>query len=126
MTINGKQSVKLRSGSISFNNYFKQFTVSLKTFADFECLLKGVKSTDKKIAHTLKNINIIFLAVLLIKLFVLMINSVKKLFFTEEKNAADRFIEAILKEYDYCKKNDKKTILIKLLLCLQKNKKNFN
>ena len=33
----------------------------------------------------------------------LIINSVKKLFFTEEKNAAYRFIEAIIKEYDYCK-----------------------
>ena len=55
-------------------------------------------------AHTLKNIKTTFLAVLLTKLFVLIINSVKKLFFTEEKSAAYRFIEAILKEYDYCKK----------------------
>ena len=31
-------------------------------------------------------------------------NSVKKLFFIEKKNAAYKFIEAILKEYDYCKK----------------------
>ena len=36
-------------------------------------------------AHTQKNIKITFLAVLLIKLFVLIINSVKELFFTEEK-----------------------------------------
>ena len=36
-------------------------------------------------AHTLKNIKIIFLAALLTKLVVLIINSVTKLFFTEEE-----------------------------------------
>ena len=34
----------------------------------------------------------------------MIINSVKKLFFTKKKNAIYRFIEAILEEYDYCKK----------------------
>ena len=83
--INGKQSVKLKSGSISFKNYFQQFPVPFKIYADFECILKGVRSSDKKMTHIQKNIKIIFLAVLLIKLFVLIINLVKKLFFTEEK-----------------------------------------
>ena len=44
-----------------------------------------VKNSDKKVVHTQKNIKTTFLAVLLIKLFVLIIDSVKKLFFTEEK-----------------------------------------
>ena len=47
LVINGKQSVKLKSGSISFKNYFKQLPVPFKIYADFECLLKGVKSSDK-------------------------------------------------------------------------------
>ena len=56
-------------------------------------------------AYTQKNIKITFLVVLLIKLHVLINNSVKMLFFTEEKkNAVYRFIKAILEEYDYCKK----------------------
>ena len=55
-------------------------------------------------ARTLKNIKIIFLAVLLIKLHVLIINLARNLFFPEEKNAVYRFIKAILEEYDYCKK----------------------
>ena len=38
----------------------------------------------KIIVHTLKNIKITFLAVLLINLFVLIIDLVKKLFFSEE------------------------------------------
>ena len=76
----------------------------------------------KIMAHTQKNIKIIFLAVLLTKLFVLIINLAKRLFFIEEKNAAYKFIETILKEYNYCRKVIK-NILTKILLCLQKKKK---
>ena len=47
LIINDKQSVKLKSGSISFKNYFKQLPASFKIYADFECLLKGVKSSGK-------------------------------------------------------------------------------
>ena len=47
LVINGKQSIKLKSGSISFKNYFKQLPVPFKIYAYFECLLKGVKSSDK-------------------------------------------------------------------------------
>ena len=43
LKINGKQTVKLRSGSIKFNYYFKQLAVSLNIYADFESLLKEVK-----------------------------------------------------------------------------------
>ena len=39
----------------------------------------------KIMAHTLKNVKIMFLAVLLTKLFVLITSLVQKLFFTEEK-----------------------------------------
>ena len=48
LIINGKQSVKLKSGSISFKNYFKQLPVPFKIYVDFECILRGVKSKDKK------------------------------------------------------------------------------
>ena len=47
LIINGKQSVKLKSGSISFKSYFKQVPVLFKIYADFECLLNGVKGRDK-------------------------------------------------------------------------------
>ena len=47
LKIYGKQSVKLKSGSISFKSYFKQLPVPFKIFADVECILKGVKSSDK-------------------------------------------------------------------------------
>ena len=55
-------------------------------------------------AHTQKNIEIIFLAVLLTKLYVLIINLTRELIFTEKKNAVYIFIKAILEGYGYCKK----------------------
>ena len=85
LVINGKQIVKLKSGSSTFKNYFKQLPVSFKIYADFECTLKGVKSSDKNNGSYTENIKHTLLAVLLTKLFVLIISSVKKLFFTEEK-----------------------------------------
>ena len=39
---NGKKSLKLRSGSIKFKNFFEQLAVPFKIYADFESLLKGV------------------------------------------------------------------------------------
>ena len=36
---NGKQSVKVKSGSIKFKNYFKQLAVPFKIYADFESVL---------------------------------------------------------------------------------------
>ena len=78
-------SVRLKSGSIRFKNYFKQLAVPFKIYADFECLLKGLKSSDENNSSYTENIKVIFLVVLLIKLFVLIINLLKKLFFTVEK-----------------------------------------
>ena len=61
-----------------------------------------------QIVHTQKNIKIIFLAVLLIELFILTINSVRKLFCTDEKNAVYKFIKSILNKYNYCRRMVKK------------------
>ena len=53
-----------------------------------------------------KNIKNTFLAVLFTKLYVLMINLASQLFITRKK-AINKFIEAILKENEYCKKKKK-------------------
>ena len=37
LILNGKQSVKLKSDSNSFKNYFKQLPVPFKIYANFEC-----------------------------------------------------------------------------------------
>ena len=78
LEINGKQSVKLKSGTMKFKNYFKQITVPFKIYADFESLLKGLQ----------------------INLYVLTINLADQLFFTEEKmqpiNLFKRFLKNII------------------------------
>ena len=81
LIINGKQRVKLKSGSIKFKNHFKQLTVPFKIYADFECNAKGVKSNDNN--NNASYIKIIFLAVLLAKLCVLMIDLASQLFNTD-------------------------------------------
>ena len=83
LMINSKENVKLEKGVISFKNFNKQIPVPFKIYADFDCILNVIplKSCDIGIDNECfsytKNIKIIFLIALLIKLFVLMINLVK-------------------------------------------------
>ena len=43
LSINGKQSAKLKKGIIESENYYKQIPVPFRTYADFECNLRGVE-----------------------------------------------------------------------------------
>ena len=107
MKINGKQSVNLRSGLFKLKNYFKQLNAPFKIYPDFESLLKGVQSKDRNNStsyNTLKNIKNTFLVALLIKLFVLMINLVNQLFFTEKKMQSVDLFKQFLKSMIVAKK----------------------
>ena len=97
LVINGKQNVKLGKGLIGFKNYSKQLPAPFKTYADFECILRLISSKVIKMALTQKNIKHIFLAVSLTKLFVLIINLVKMLLFTEEKMPLTSLLKQFLK-----------------------------
>ena len=70
LILNGKQTVNLKSGSISFNNYFNYYLFLLKSMLILNVFQKELKVVIKIMAHTQKNISIIFPAVLLIKLCV--------------------------------------------------------
>ena len=48
LVINDKQNVKLKSGTITFKNYFKQIPVPFKIYAGFECILKKVESKSSE------------------------------------------------------------------------------
>ena len=96
LVIKGKQCVKLKRGTIKFKNYFKQLPVPFKNYADFECILKVILLSEIQIVHTQENIKIMFLAVLLIKLFVLTINLVKNLFCTEERMLFTNLLNQLL------------------------------
>ena len=87
-----------KGGSIKFKNLFKQLAVPFKIYAAFK---------------KQKNISITFLASLLIKSFVLMINSVKKLFSKEERMKFIDLLKQLLKSMIIAKKKKKKKMIKK-------------
>ena len=106
LSINGAQSVRFEKGTIEFKNYFKQIPVPFKFYADFERDLESVEGYEGSYS---KNIKITLLTVLLTNLFVLMRNLPSQQLLIG--NAAFKFIEAVLKQYEYSKKVMKKNIL---------------
>ena len=102
MIINGKHGIKLKSGSINFKIYFKKLPVSFKIYAYFECLLKGVKSSDKNNGlYTEKYQDHIpcsfaYKVVCIDKTF-----SKRVVLYGQESYT---FTKVILKDNDYCKK----------------------
>ena len=105
LIINGKQSVKLKSGSIKFKNYFKQLAVPFKIYADFECLLKGVKSISKNNSSYTEKCQDHIPCSFAYKVVCIDNKFSKKVVLYRGKKAVYRFIEAVLKDYDYCNKN---------------------
>ena len=101
--------VKLKNGSISFKNYFKQLLSPLKMFADFECALKEVKSSDKNNGSYTEKYQDHIPCSFAYKVVCGDNKFSAKVVLYRGKNAVYRFIKSIPNEYDYCKKNDNKT-----------------
>ena len=95
------QSVKVEEGKIEFENYFKQLPVPFKIYADFECNLKDVEIYEG--SYT-KNIMIMSLVVMLIRLSVLLINLVSQLLFMEAKMQLMNLLKQFLKNISIVKK----------------------
>ena len=107
--INGKQSVKFRSGSIKFKNYFKQLTVPFKIYADFESVFKKVHSDDRRnnASYTKKDQKHIPCS-FTYKVACIYDRFSKSVLLYRGKNTVNKVIEAIIKETQYCKKMTKK------------------
>ena len=105
LKINGKQTLKLKSGSIKFKNYFKQLTVPFKIYADFESVLKRVRGSDRK-NNTSYNERYQdhILCSFVYKVVCTNDKFRKPVVLYRGKNAVNRFIETILEEYYYCNK----------------------
>ena len=116
LNINGAQSIRLEKGTIKFNNYFKQIPVPFKIYADFECNLKSIERYEGsyskkyqdyvpcKFAYTLVCVDDEF---------------TKPIVVFRGENAVDEFIEAILKEYQHCKKVMKKHFNKNLIITMK-------
>ena len=119
----GKQSVKLKSDSISFKHYFKQILVPFKIYADFECLLKGVKSSGKNNDSYTEKYQDHIPCSFAYKVVCVDNKFSKKVVLYRGKNAAYKFIKAILEEYDYCKKMIKKHFNKNLIMSAKEEEK---
>ena len=105
LSINGAQSVRLEKGTIEFKNYFKQIPVPFKIYADFECNLKSVESYEGSYSKKYQDhlpCNFAYKLVCVDDKFT------KSLVIFRSENAVYKFIEVILKEYQYCQKVMKK------------------
>ena len=106
--INDKQTVKSKSDSTEFKNHFKKLSVPFKTYADFESLLKGVTCRGKNNSSYTEKYQDHNPCSFAFK-FVCIDNKFSKpVVLYRGKNAAYKFIEAVLKERCYCKKVIKK------------------
>ena len=103
LVINGKKNVKLRKGLISFKNYSKKSPVPCKIYADFEFILSPISSKkvrDKNGSYTEKYEDHIPCS-FAYKVVCVDNKFSKDVVMYRGKSAAYKFIEAILKEYDY-------------------------
>ena len=123
LKIHGKQSVKLKGGSIEFKNHFKQLAVPFKIYADFEVVLEGVKSSDKNnnTSYTEKYQDHIPCS-FAYKVVCIYNKFSKPVVRYRWRNAVHKFIEAIFKEYDYCKKIIKKHFNKNLIMSAEDEK----
>ena len=105
LSINGKQSVQLEEGIIEFQNYFKQIPVPFKIYADFECNLKSVDGYEGSYTKKYQDHVPCSFAY---KVVCINDRFSKPIVVFRSENAAYKFIKAVLKEYEYCKKVMKK------------------
>ena len=105
LSINGAQFVRLEIGTIDFKNYFIGNQVPFKIYADFECNLKTVESYEGSYS---KKYQYHVPCSFAYKLVCVDDEFTKPIVVFRGKNAAYKFIEAILKEFEYCKKVMKK------------------
>ena len=105
LTINGTQYVRLEKGATEFKNYFKQIPVPFKVYTDFECNLKIVEGYERSYSKKYQDHIPCSFAY---KLVCVDDKFTKSIVVFRGENASYKFIEAILKEYEYCKKLMKK------------------
>ena len=104
LSINGAQSVRLEKETTKFKNLFKQIQVPFEIYSDLECILNSVESYE---GSCTKHIKMTFLVILLTHLFVLMINLVNQLLFTEVKMLLINLLKQFLKSMNTVKSNEK-------------------
>ena len=105
LSTNGSQSVKLEKRTIEFENLLKQILVLFKICSDFEHILNSVEGHEGSCSRKHQDHIPCSFAY---KLVCVDDKFSKPIVVFSSGNAAFKFIKAILKEYEYCKKVMKK------------------
>ena len=122
---NGKQSVKLESGFVSFKNYSKQIPVPFKVYADFECILEKVNGDiecSSNSSYTRKYQNHLSCSFAYKEVCVDNKFS-KKIVLYRRKDAVYEFIKSTLNEYNYCGKVMKKYFCKNLIMSAEEEER---
>ena len=125
LNINGKQRAILKRASSIFKNYFKQLPVPFKVYVDFECILKGVKSTDKNNGSYTEKYKDHIPCSFAYKVTCVDNKFSKKVVLYRGKNVVYRFAKAILEEYDYCRKIIKKHFNKNVIISAEEEEERF-
>ena len=104
LSINGAQSVRLEKGTIGFKNYFRQIPVPFKVYAGFECDLKSAENYESSFSKKYQDHIPCSFAY---KLVCVDDKFTKPIVVFRGENIAYEFIKAILKGYQYCKREAK-------------------
>ena len=106
LVINGEQRVKLKKRFISFKNYSKKMRVPFKIYADFECIFKKSKRSgealDENSSWSVKMEDHVPCG-FRYKVVCIDDEFTKDVVVYRGKECAEKFIEAILREFEYCK-----------------------
>ena len=117
LSIDSAQPVRLEKRTTEFKNYFKQIPVSFKVYTDFECNLESVENYEG--SYSKKHQDHIPCS-FAYKLVCVEDKFSKLIVVFRGEGAAFIFIEAILKEYEYCKQV-MKTHFNKNLIMIENN-----
>ena len=121
LKISGEETVKLKSDFTEFKNYFSQIPAPFQIHADFECILKSVKSNEGFYTDNHQNhipCSFSYKLVCVDNKFSIPIVVYRG------GNTDYRFIAAICKDCEYCKKIMKKPFN-KHLIISEKEEENF-
>ena len=116
LKINGKQTVKLKSGFIEFKNYSRQIPAPFKIYADFECILKSVKSNKKTSGSYTEKYQDHIPCSFAHKLVCIDNKFRKAVVLYTSENVAYNFIKMMLEDFGYSKKVMKKHFKKNLLM----------
>ena len=101
LSINDAQSVRLEKGTIELRNFFKQEVVPFKLYPDFECILNSAESYEGSCSKKYQDHIPCSFAY---KLFVLIIDLVNQLLFTEVRMLFIKLLEQFFKSMNTVKK----------------------